>query len=371
MAIVYIGLMVLRGRDVHSGEMVEIAARAFGDGPAVEGDWLSAAFVDLQVNGFGGVDFNDPQVSPEDYARAAQAIWATGVARFCPTIITGNRERMLGCLARAAEAAEDRRTGPSLAAIHLEGPYISPEDGPRGAHPRQFVRPPDREEFKRLQDAARGRIRLVTLAPETEGALEFIEWLAGQGIVVSLGHTGAAPERIREAVQAGARFSTHLGNGAHEIIHRHRNYIWEQLAADELRASFIVDGHHLPPSVVKIFVRAKGPARSVLVTDAVAPAGCAPGEYQLGEVPIELTAEGRVQIRGSSRLAGSALRLDAAVVNTVRFAGITLAEALDMAGPQPAEALGLKFPRDYVLFDYRQGALRVRATVREGEIIWP
>ena len=208
---------------------------------------------------------------------------------------------------------------------------------PRGAHPRQFVRPPDREEFRILQEAAGGRIRMVTLAPEAGGALDFIAWLAGQNILVSLGHTGASPERIREAVRAGARFSTHLGNAAHATLPRHPNYIWEQLAADELWASFIVDGHHLPAAVVKSMMRAKGVKRSVLVTDAVAPAGCPPGPYQLGEVAIELTAEGRVEMRGSQkpRLAGSALRMDRAVENTVRFAGIRLADALDMAGPQP------------------------------------
>lgn len=326
----------------------------------------AAGLVDLQVNGFAGVDFNHQGITRQDYRRAMEALWTTGVTRFCPTIITGPQEAMLRCLAAAGQAADN----PSIVGIHLEGPYISPEDGPRGAHPRASVRPPDRDEFFRFQDAARGKIRIVTLAPEAEGALDFITWLAGQGILVSIGHTGASPECIREAVATGARFSTHLGNGAHETIHRHHNYIWEQLAIDELRASFIVDGHHLPPATVKSMIRAKGVERAVLVTDAVAAAGCPPGEYRIGEQVVELTAEGRVTMKGSRRLAGSSLRLDTAVANTVRFAGVTLAEALQMAGPNPAAALGMSFPQDSIQFDFADGAIHVRATVRQGELLW-
>jgi N-acetylglucosamine-6-phosphate deacetylase len=235
------------------------------------------------------------------------------------------------------------------------------------------VRPPDREEFRRFQDAASGAIRLVTLAPESSGALEFVEWLAGQGIVVSIGHTGAGEDTIRAAIHAGATLSTHLGNGAHSMIQRHRNYIWEQLAADELCASFIVDGHHLPPAVVKTFVRAKGVERSVLVTDAVAPAGCAPGPYQVGEVAIELTPTGRVQIRGTDRLAGSSLELHHGVGNTARFAGVSLAEAWRMASANPAAVVRLPArPDDRVLFEWeRQGQqITVRATVCAGRLVY-
>lgn len=335
--------------------------------------WLAPGLFDLQVNGFAGVDFNATDVSLEACRRAVRRMWSTGVTRFLPTIITGGRERILACMRVAVQAMADPEIGAAIPGIHLEGPYISPEDGPRGAHPREFVRPPDRDEFRRFQEAAGGAICLVTLAPETPGALPFIEWLVAQGVIVSIGHTGAPESVIRDAIAAGARLSTHLGNGAHNMIQRHRNYIWEQLAADELHASFIVDGHHLPPAVVKTFVRAKGVERSVLVTDAVAPAGCAPGPYQIGEVGIELTPAGRVQIRGTDRLAGSSLQLHQGVANTIRFAGVSLAQALRMAGTNAAAVVNLPARADdRVLLDWEEarGELRIQATVCAGRLVY-
>lgn len=365
--------MRITGRNPESNvlETIELAGGA-GELGGPE-SWLAPGLLDLQVNGFAGVDFNAPDVSVEDYRRAVRRQWATGVTRFLPTIITGGHERIVACMRLAAQAAADREIGPAIAGVHLEGPYISPDDGPRGAHPREFVRPPDRDEFRRFQDAAGGAIRLVTLAPEVPGAPEFIEWLVAQGIVVGIGHTGASEEIIRAAVSAGVTLSTHLGNGAHDMIQRHRNYIWEQLASDELYASFIVDGHHLPPAVVKTFVRAKGVQRSVLVTDAVAPAGCAPGPYQVGEVGIELTPSGRVQIRGTDRLAGSSLQLHDAVANTSRFACVSLAEALRMASANAAAVLRLPARLDdRLLFDWDQAGhqLTIRATVCAGRLVY-
>ena len=152
--------MLIAGCDPHTKKRVQVRAKGPG---GLTGDWLAAGFIDLQVNGFAGVDFNDPRVTSQDYRRAVQTLWSTGVTRFCPTIITGSRDGLCRCLAAAARAAEDKSAGPSIAGIHLEGPYISPEDGPRGAHPRQFVRPPDREEFRILQEAAGGRIRMVKI----------------------------------------------------------------------------------------------------------------------------------------------------------------------------------------------------------------
>jgi N-acetylglucosamine-6-phosphate deacetylase len=190
--------------------------------------------------------------------------------------------------------------------------------------------------------------------------------------VAAIGHTAAAESEIQDAIKAGAKLSTHLGNGAHSMLRRHPNYIWDQLAADELSASFIVDGVHLAPAVVKTFVRAKGVERSILITDAVAPATCPPGPYQVGEVPIELTPAGRVQIRGTDRLAGSALQLHHAVGNTMRFAGLSLAAALAMASANPARLLGWPARRDdWVLFDLDDaGRISIRATVCAGRVVF-
>jgi N-acetylglucosamine-6-phosphate deacetylase len=306
-----------------------------------DGLWVTPGLIDLQVNGFAGVDYNSPDITLEGVSRSIRELRATGVTRFCPTIITGSPERMLHSLRTMARAQKELEEGASIAGIHVEGPFISPDDGPRGAHPRQHVRPPDREEFLRMQEAAGGAIRLLTLAPETPGAIALIEFLASQGVIVCLGHTGASGSQIREAIRAGARMSTHLGNGSHGVLPRHPNYIWEQMAADELYAGFIVDGIHLPPSFVKCAVRAKGLERSVLVTDTTAPANCPPGRYLLGDVEVELTPENRVQIVGTGILAGSALRMDRGVENLMRFAGLSLAQALRLATVNAARAAGL------------------------------
>ncbi len=192
------------------------------------------------------------------------------------------------------------------------------------------------DEFQRFQEAAQGNIRLVTLSPEWPEAPRFIEALVSEGVVASIGHTRASSSEIAAAVSAGATLSTHLGNGAHAVLPRHPNYIWDQLAEDRLAASFIVDGIHLAPAFLKVALRAKGLERSILVTDAVMPAGCAPGPYQLGEVEVELHPDGSVRLRGGTRLAGSALRMDRAIENVMRMAGLSLPEALTLAARNPA-----------------------------------
>lgn len=293
-------------------------------------------FVDIQVNGFAGVDFNDPESSPEEIIRAIDAIHATGVTRLLPTLVTGPLERF----ARCARTLIDLNL-PGVAGLHMEGPYISPLDGPRGAHPRAHVAPASMDDFARRQEAADGRIVLVTLAPEVPGALDLIEHLAGGGIRVAIGHSDATPAVVRDAVAAGATLSTHLGNGCAAMLPRHQNVIWEQLATDGMWASVIADGHHLPPSIVKVFARAKPAHRMILVTDAIAAAGCPPGPYRLGEIDIDLAPDGRVSLRGTPFLAGSALSMPEAIGNTVRFTGQELNRVVAMASSIPADYLGI------------------------------
>jgi N-acetylglucosamine-6-phosphate deacetylase len=293
--------------------------------------------VDIQVNGFGGVDFNSPDVSADRIREILPALRATGVTRFLPTLITGSLDRFATC-ARTINAVDD----PAIAGIHMEGPYISPNDGPRGAHPRAHAIDASLDDLRRRQDAAAGRIVLVTLAPEIPGALAMIEYLADRGIRVALGHSEASPEIIRDAIRAGATLSTHLGNGCAAMLPRHPNLIWEQLAADELYASFIVDGHHLPPSTVKVAVRAKSPQRTILTTDAMAAAGCPPGSYRIGDADVDVAADRRVSLRGTPYLAGSALTMAESVVNTVRFTGMPMDDVLPMASTVPATYTGIE-----------------------------
>jgi N-acetylglucosamine-6-phosphate deacetylase len=288
-------------------------------------------FFDIQVNGFAGVDFNMPGVSGDQVREAIAALRATGVTRVLPTLITGSLENVCRC-ARTLSRIDD----PAIAGIHLEGPYISPEDGYRGAHPRAHCISASRDDFARRQEAAGGRITLVTLAPEVPGALELIEHLASSGIRVALGHTNASGPVVRDAVRAGATLSTHLGNGCPATLPRHPNVIWEQLAADELWVSIISDGHHLPGSTVKVITKVKSPERTILTTDAIAAAGCPPGSYRIGEADVEVSTDRRASLRGTPFLAGSALTLPEAVGHAARFTGLDVREVLRMASDVPS-----------------------------------
>ena len=294
------------------------------------------AFCDLQVNGFAGVDFNDPALDDGRVNEAARAMERTGVTRFLATLISAPLDRFSACARVLA-----RSTVAGLAGIHMEGPYISPEDGARGAHNRADVQAASLDDFARRQDAAGGRIRIVTVAPEVAGVLPLVERLARDGVLVAIGHTAATPQQIRDAISAGATLSTHLGNGCAQMLPRHPNFIWEQLAADALTAGLIVDGHHLPPATVKSMIRAKTPDRVVLVTDATTAAGQPPGDYMLGTLKVHLDENGRVAAPGQPNLAGSALSLDRAVGNVVQFTGLPLATVLPMASTHPARVLGL------------------------------
>jgi N-acetylglucosamine-6-phosphate deacetylase len=292
-------------------------------------------FFDLQVNGFAGVDFNDPAAPPDRIAGALEAMRATGVTRCLPTLITSPLDEFGACARAVLQAAH-----PAFAGFHMEGPYISREDGARGAHRRAHVIAPTRDDFTRRQELCDGRIRLVTVAPEVPGVIALIEHLADRGIRVAIGHTAATPAEIAEAVRAGASLATHLGNGCAQMLPRHPNPIWELLAADGVYASLIVDGHHLPAATVKAMIRAKGAERTILVTDAIGAAGCAPGPFRLGEIDCLLGDDGRVSLPGTPYLAGSALTMDDAVQNTVRFSGVSFEEAVAMASTIPARFIG-------------------------------
>jgi N-acetylglucosamine-6-phosphate deacetylase len=261
---------------------------------------------------------------------------------------------------------------------HLEGPYISAEDGPRGAHPKQHVRPADWDEFRRLQDASGGRVRLMTLAPEVDGAIDFIRQAVAAGVVIAIGHTAATPEQIQAAIDAGARLSTHLGNGSHAMVHRHRNSIWEQASDPRLIASLIVDGHHLPASLVRAFVRLKTPRNVILTCDAAGWAGCPPGVYESALGKSEILDTGKLVVAGQRELlAGSAQETDICVVKVREFAGVNWRDAIHMASKHPAQLFQMEFPRlrrgslaDLFVFRHNPGneRLDVQATIAQGQV---
>ena len=348
--------------------------------------FLAPGFIDLQVNGFAGIDYNDPAVRADKIAESLRTMFSTGVTRCLPTIITGSEERITGAAANLNRARNEflrngLPEGYAIAGLHIEGPHLSPEDGPRGAHPLEHIRPPDQAEFDRWQEAADGLIKLVTVSPEWEGTPGYVQHLVRKGVVASVGHTKATAEQIATAVDAGATMSTHLGNAAHATLHKTQNYIWAQLAEDRLAASFIVDGIHLPGEFIHAAIRAKGVERSVLVTDAVMPAMSKPGPYELGQVAVELKEDGSVVLRGGNRLAGSALRMDHAIGNVVRLGSLSLREALAMATVNAARAgriagrlrgLSPGEKGDLVLFAWHEGSgqVSVEATVVAGMVAY-
>lgn len=387
--------LVGRRYDSHEAVAIEIVGEKFArQSPLSRADtlsdlpWIAPAFVDIQVNGYGGQEFSSLELTPERVAAIARRQYAFGVTRFFPTLTTHCRAVFLHALAAIGAACDaDSEIDRLVAGVHLEGPYLSAEDGPRGAHPAEHCRPPDWDEFCRFQEASSGRVKLMTLAPELDGAAVFIARATASGVVIALGHTAATSEQIRAAVDAGARLSTHLGNGAHRMLRRHPNYIWDQLAEDRLWASLIVDGHHLPHAVVQSLVRGKTPGRCLLVSDVSGLAGLPVGRYTSSGCELEILPDGRLVIAGQDQLlAGASLPIGVGVANVVRMAGVSLCQAIDMASRLPADLLGLPFcglspgaAADLVLFDLPADAFtsreptyefRVRTTVAGGEVVW-
>lgn len=326
--------------------------------------WLSAGLVDLQVNGFAGFDANSADGDLDLIVAMVRALVAVGVTTVVPTVVTQSEDHIVGCLRRIAAArAADSLVRHAVPFVHVEGPNLSPDDGPRGVHPAEHIRPPDVGEFERWQQACDGLIGIVTLSPHWPDSPAYISDLAGRGVHVSVGHTHADRAQISAAADAGASLSTHLGNGAHAVLPRHPNYIWAQLAEDRLTAGFIGDGHHLPADTLIAMLRAKGLSRSFLVSDATTLAGAAPGIYRTpvgGEV--ELSQDGRLSQRGTPYLAGAARSLTDGVAQVANLGPLSLAAALSLATASPGRVAGgargtlvVGAPADLVRFRWSPG----------------
>lgn len=367
--------MPLHARHYATGEPITIRVadgRITAVEPSTESptQWVAPAFFDPQINGCLGISFNSPTLTREQVRTVVDECRRHGIGAFCPTLVTGGFDALRHGFATLAAACDaDADVARRIPGFHLEGPYLSAEDGPRGAHPREHARDPVWEEFRHWQDAAGGRIRMVTVAPERAGALAFIERLTAAGVVVAIGHTAATGAQLHAAVQAGARVSTHLGNGAHAVLPRHPNYIWDQLAEDGLWASLITDGHHLPPAVIKCMVRVKGVGRTMLTCDASSLAGMPPGRYREWGTDLDVLPGGKVVLAGTPYLAGSGHFTDVCVGNVARFAGVGLGDAVEMATDRPRQLLGLPVLTiepgqlaDLVVFDWQPGG---DLTVRE------
>jgi N-acetylglucosamine-6-phosphate deacetylase len=335
------GLNPLDGRPIEV-IVVDGCVQAITPGRADQEAWLSPGLIDLQVNGYGGDDVNLDGIDLDVIHSLTTKMIATGVTTYLPTIITASEAKITEALRAIAEARRfSKLVADAIPYVHVEGPNISPVDGYRGAHNREHIRPPSLEEFARWQRASGDLVGMVTLSPHWEGAEDYISKLSRAGVYVAIGHTDAALEQIRRAVDAGATLSTHLGNGSAGMIPRHANSLWPQLADDRLTATLIADGHHLPDDMLKTILRAKGTQRCILISDAVAIAGLPQGRYRTpvgGDV--ELHESGRLSLAGTEFLAGAARPLKDGILRAVSCGGTSLAEGLSMATTNPGRFVG-------------------------------
>lgn len=343
-------LQSIKGKHYITGKLIKVTMQHGKiksikeiEGDSEENQIIAPGFVDIQINGYKGYDFNKKALTKEEWDTVTQYLLDVGVTTFYPTIITNSYDTLSNILKENMKNLNemDMYNG-MIGGFHLEGPYLSLSDGPRGAHEKKFIKEPNWEEFCKLQESAQNQIKIITISPEWDQANSFIEKATKSGVKVAIGHTSANSQQIRRAVEAGAVLSTHLGNGAHITLPRHPNYIWDQLAEDNLWASVISDGHHLPDNVLKVIQRVKN-KMMILVSDSVALAGKKPGNYIAavgGEVT--LTANGRLHLRNEPNLlAGSAQNILQGVQHCIQSEVASLEEGINKASIYPANLMDL------------------------------
>jgi len=340
--------------------------------------YVAPGLIDNQINGYMGVDFSGLGLTTREMKRAVGSIRKDGVTTFQPTVITNSHENLLKSFRNLAEVMKDQDTRDSIPGFHLEGPYISPVEGFYGCHPADCIRKPSWREFSEYQEAAEGNIRQVTVAPEIDGAFEFIRSCALDNIIVSIGHSNASAEQVKLAVDNGARLSTHLGNGCANLIDRHRNPLWPQLANDMLSPSIIADGHHLLPEEVQVFYKVKGPQNIILTSDVTHLYGMNPGKYLFLGSEVVYTNDGLIKNPVLNVLAGASFPVVRGVENMMNFTGCSLGEAINLATKNVSRVC--KLPdrgtletgkrADLILFEMAGGKLIIKQTWVNGKIVF-
>jgi N-acetylglucosamine-6-phosphate deacetylase len=346
-----------------------------------EGFFIAPGFFDNQVNGFAGVSFafGDNDLTREGIEKATTELWKMGVTTYLPTLTTNSQDVLVRNFAVLAKSVDDEKLLGSIPGFHLEGPFINPEDGYRGAHPKEFVRLPNWNEFMEMYKASGEKIMEVTVAPEMEGAQEFIKNCVEKGIVVAVGHHNATKEQLDLAVENGAEISTHLGNGCANMINRHINPLWPQLSNNNLKISIICDGFHLLPEEINVFYKVKGVENTIITSDVTSYAALEPGEYktQTGET-IELTPEGMLRYPAQNVLYGSASPITKGVGHIIEVTGCSLADAVQMASTNPANLYGLTDRgllevgkrADIILFSMDDFKVKIQKTFVKGEKVY-
>jgi N-acetylglucosamine-6-phosphate deacetylase len=329
-------------------------------------EYLLPGLVDLQVNGWAGIDFNASDLDSGQVEAAVAGLARTGTLTFLAAVVTNRPDLMLKSMETLAAAKSCGAVRRALAGIHLEGPFISPEAGARGAHPAEYILPPDVGLLNELWEASAGLLKMLTFAPELPGADALLDFCAGKGIIPAIGHSHASIAAVQAAIRGGARLSTHLGNGCAELLPRHPNHLWAQLAEDALTPTMIADGHHLPDEVMRVFLKAKG-GKVVLVSDVTSFGGLPPGEYEAhigGKVVLD--SEGRLFMAAEpALLAGAALPLSAGVFRLARRGVLSLKEAWRLASDLPAAVLGMRTaPGSVHVVESSDGNFRVAGAER-------
>ena len=340
--------------------------------------YIAPGLFDNQINGYLGVEFSLPELTTEDMYKVVKGLHNNGVTTFLPTVITASEKSLINSFKNLVHTLQEKDISRSIPGFHLEGPYISPVKGYRGAHSLKDIRKPDWDEFMRINEAAEGKIVQVTLAPEIEGAIEFIKKCVQNDIVVSLGHHNGSAEDIERAADAGAKTVTHLGNGVANEINRFDNPLWMQLAEDRLMVSLILDGFHLRPEMVKVFYRAKGKDHIILTSDITMLAGMPPGDYVWDGNDVFLTPEGIIMLPRENVFAGASLPLSVGIENMMKFTNCSLHEAINMATKNPASLYGFDNiavieegkRADFILFKLEQNQLKIVQTMVAGDIVY-
>lgn len=346
-----------------------------------KGKFIAPGLVDNQVNGFAGVSFSLgwSELTEEGIEIATRELWKYGVTTYLPTLTTNSQEIMVKNLRILAKSVNNNVLYGSIPGFHLEGPYINPKDGYRGAHPKEFVRLPDWEEFEEFYEASGQKILQITLAPELEGAPGFISKCRQKGIAVALGHHDASTEIVTSAIDSGATIATHLGNGAANTINRHYNPFWSQLADDRLHITIICDNFHLLPEEIKVFYKVKGVDRIIITSDVTSFATLNPGLYKTEtEETIELTEEGLLHYPTQNCLYGSASPLTKGIGHIMKVTGCSLSDAIQMASTNPARSLGLNQigelfegkRADMIMFNMEDGKVVIQKTMVAGSVVY-
>ena len=379
--------MIFRAKHYQTEQMVDVCCndgkivsveKAGNFVPDHQAAYIAPAFFDLQINGAMGIAFSDINLDESGIRKVLSVCRLHGIEAICPTIITNSHQVLLHGFSTLRKACEsDPLIARSMPCFHLEGPYISNEDGPRGAHLKQHVRNPNFDEFKQYQAASGNRIKLLTLAPELPGAIDFIRKINLEGVVVAIGHTAASPALIREAIASGASLSTHLGNGSHAMWPRHENYFWEQLGCDSLSASIITDGHHLPEALIKTIVRVKPFEKQIITCDASGLAGLPPGKYSMWNQEIEILPSGKVVVPGTPFLAGSGSFTDDCVAHLISLGLVPRSQAIEMATNAPRRLLQLPESKievgniaNLILFDSNKDVpFRINYVIIDGKVL--